>query len=240
MSYTSLLNFFLDFPQIVLKCTNIPQPCAHTYMWVLSVQPLPSLCSMSCPCLVLWHLPERHLSVIPLSTRLNSPFLFSKSFTSKHWATLSFALLSSSMGKSYLMLSSWLVLQNMISFPPGSNVHHPSHLQLLCGRNEACGRRCISVFWVLLYFCISPPPTGPQWDLRARSRELEVWGNIRRNPQKTKKQSQQRLIYRPSTTFLQKSPLPVLDDISADNILPICPTVCFPICTHPSLSAERN
>ena len=119
------------------------------------------------------------------STQLPLLFLFSKSFTSKHWATLSFALLSSSMGKSYLMLSSWLLLQNMISFPPGSNVHHPSHLQLLCGRNEACGRRCISVFWVLLYFCISPPPTGPQWDLRARSRELEVWGNIRRNPRKT-------------------------------------------------------
>ena len=196
------LPFFLDFPQIVLKCTNIPQPCAHTYMWVLSVHPLPSLCSMSCPCLVLWHLPERHLSVIPLSTRLNSPFLFSKSFTSKHWATLSFALLSSSMGKSYLMLSSWLVLQNMISFPPGSNVHHPSHLQLLCGRNEACGRRCISVFWVLSYISVfllrRLDHNGISGRAAGSSRSGEIFGGIRGK-------QLQRLIYRQPPAFLQKS-----------------------------------
>ena len=130
------------------------------------------------------------------------PFLFSKSFTSKHWATLSFALLSSSMGKSYLMLSSWLVLQNMISFPPGSNVHHPSHLQLLCGRNEACGRRCISVFWVLS--CISVfllrrlDHNGISGRAAGSSRSGEIFGGIRGK-------QLQRLIYRQPPAFLQKS-----------------------------------
>ena len=81
---------------------------------------------------------------------------------------------------------------------------------------------------VFLYFepsCISVFLLSADWTTMGSGgaqQDCQVWGNIRRNPQKTKKQSQQRLIYRPSTTFLQKSPLPVLDDISADNILPIC------------------
>ena len=196
------LPFFLDFPQIVLKCTNIPQLCAHTYMWVLSVHPLPSLCSMSCPCVVLWHLPERHLSVIPLSTRLNSPFLFSKSFTSKHWATLSFALSSSSMGKSYLMLSSWLVLQNMISFPPLDLMFTTLRTSSYCVgamRHVAGGvflyfeSSCISVFLLrrLDHNGISGRAAGS-------SRSGEIFGGIRGK-------QLQRLIYRQPPAFLQKS-----------------------------------
>ena len=156
--------------------------------------------SMSCAVTPAWTPPLCDSTVN--STQLPLLFLFSKSFTSKHWATLSFALLSSSMGKSYLMLSSWLVLQNMISFPPGSNVHHPSHLQLLCGRNEACGRRCISVFWVLS--CISVfllrrlDHNGISGRAAGSSRSGEIFGGIRGK-------QLQRLIYRQPPAFLQKS-----------------------------------
>ena len=117
------------------------------------------------------------------------------------------------------MNTSTVEQRNVASF---SSERHPYQLEPLSGRNEACGS-C-----VFLYFepsCISVFLLSADWTTMGSGgaqQDCQVWGNIRRNPQKTKKQSQQRLIYRPSTTFLQKSPLPVLDDISADNILPIC------------------
>ena len=103
---------------------------------------------------------------------------------------------------------------------------HPSLSHCLGAMRHVAG--------VFLYFepsCISVFLLSADWTTMGSGgaqQDCQVWGNIRRNPQKTKKQSQQRLIYRPSTTFLQKSPLPVLDDISADNILPICRSGYFP------------
>ena len=144
-------------PQHPLTCSNcVDCSTPHTsYMCALSVHPLPSLWSISSFAVSPAGLPPHCDSTVNLT-----PYPHPLQTPPSHqniWQTLPFPPVKNTAFRmtGSQSFSRWLVFIWDLTTHHCSD--HPSHLNLLSGCNEASGSqyRALSVFWGVLYFCIS-------------------------------------------------------------------------------------